>query len=200
MGNDGSVNTSPTRRDAEMPSRENKGGPGAIGKAAGSSDKAENASDAITSTAAAPSNNTKSKAKAKVDWEWVTYCAPSWTQDEDSEEEENTDEKEGRGDRETSCGRPDCKCGKPLSQNPSWPWFISKRGFAVTMKWQSERLKRCQDEYGVYFYNDYSGYGMMECVDNILLALDKELSKKRVHNAALWALVEGMGLFFGFRG
>jgi hypothetical protein len=65
------------------------------------------------------------------------------------------------------------------------------------MKWQSERLKRCQDEYGVYFYNDYSGYGMMECVDNILLALDKELSKKRVNSAALWALVEGLGLFFG---
>jgi hypothetical protein len=29
-------------------------------------------------------------------------------------------------------------------------------------------MKRCQDAFDVYFYNDYNGYGIGEVVDNIV--------------------------------
>src|SRR5262245_15942970 len=99
----------------------------------------EGCPEAIGKTAAAPSKNTNSEAKPRLGREWVTYCAPSWARDGNSEGDDSDAEDpddEGRDDGETSCGQPDCKCGKPLSQNPSWPWFISKRGFELAMKWQ----------------------------------------------------------------
>ncbi|KAH0541674.1 hypothetical protein FGG08_003837 [Glutinoglossum americanum] len=162
--------------------------------AAESSGKDRGSAKKVTSTRAAASKPKESGKATNPTTEWITYCHPSWDRgpDDDSSGDENEDEDE---DEDGSPHSPNCKCKKPLSENPDWPWVVSKDGFALALKWQKEQMKRCQDAFDVYLYNDYNGYGIAEVVDGILAALDRELTKKRVAPMKLWAQLEGMAIF-----
>lgn len=97
---------------------------------------------------------------------FVTFCPP-WgrreePEDEDEGEGEDEDEDE---DADDGCGK-DCKCNKPLADNPTWPWRITEDGWKLYRKLAFELMKRDQDMHGVYIYNDFTGYGYQEVFEN----------------------------------
>src|SRR5271155_708292 len=87
------------------------------------------------------------------------------SEEDESEEEENED---GTGNERarTVCGRRDCMCKKPAAEHPEHKWIISENGYKVTAKLQHEALTRDQDAMDSYQYNDFSGYGFQEVVEN----------------------------------
>lgn len=51
------------------------------------------------------------------------------------------------------------------------PWFFTMRGVDRHMWWQQECLKRSPDDFDLYIYNDFGGYGALEVLENIVSTL-----------------------------
>lgn len=95
----------------------------------------------------------------------------------DEEEDEDEDEDEGdsdggekdadkEGDKE---GQKDKKpYDKLASLHPDWPWYFTMLGVDRFTWWQIEALKRNQDDFDLHVYNDFTGYGMHELMENIV--------------------------------
>lgn len=89
------------------------------------------------------------------------------------------------------CGTDACMCKKPVADHPEWKWIISKKGFEVVKYMQLEALHRDQDFMDQYHYNDFSGYGYQEMVNNQLQTFHKEYTKQSPNPFALWYLITG---------
>jgi hypothetical protein len=63
-------------------------------------------------------------------------------------------------------GTKSCICNKAASKHPDWKWVISKQGDRLTQRLLKEAWKRDQDCHDEYFYNDFSGYGQQELMEN----------------------------------
>jgi hypothetical protein len=83
--------------------------------------------------------------------------------DEGDDSEEDYDE-----DKETSnaCGSGNCMCKKSPQDFPDWKWLITRKGYQMIIDLSIEAEKRDQDHMGEYHYNDFSGYGFQEAVEN----------------------------------
>jgi hypothetical protein len=102
--------------------------------------------------------------------------------DEDSEEAEDMN----------SCGTASCMCKKPLPDHPGWKWIISQKGFEAIQHFWKEAMNRDQDMFGQYHYNDFSGYGFQEAVNNEIQAFHNEYTKKTADPLALWYRITGL--------
>ena len=110
-------------------------------------------------------NNSEPDEKAPK-YEYVTICPPSWDreaqkgedEDEDEDEEEEVDDDDDHGE--------ECVCNQPLEKQPDWSWRITKAGLKIVKQTQKEVMKRDQDLYGLHVYNDFTGYGLQEVIEN----------------------------------
>ena len=143
---------------------------------------------------------------------WICICRPH---DNDDDEDEDDDVETGNNaaaaaaSNKTVCDGgqgPRCMCRRPADLHPSYDWVMTKRGFELALHWMHEREKRCQDNFDLYVFNDFNGYGTQEVMENMLLAFDEAMSPAAAAAAAagekpldlmwrLWAQVEGMALF-----
>lgn len=57
---------------------------------------------------------------------------------------------------------------KLASDFPDWPWAVSELGNWYEDKYYLEAQMRDQDKWGLHIYNDYSGYGMQEVIENLV--------------------------------
>lgn len=108
----------------------------------------------------------------------MIFCRPGWDRGSDSEPEDEDEESDPYAvvpdatdralgdelDRDGHCK--DCKCGEPLEKSPNWPWRVTELGWDLLQKWQEEMMNRDQDVQGVYIYNDFTGYGIQEVMEN----------------------------------
>lgn len=104
-------------------------------------------------------------------WEWITACRPVFDIENEDNEKRNEDESEGEheeqsDDRYTCSTEETCKCMKPAELSPEWTWVFTKDGYKSYELWLNEQLKRDQDEWGLYICNDFSGYGVLEVMEN----------------------------------
>lgn len=89
----------------------------------------------------------------------------------DVEDEEDSDEDEEEGGHATLAENraPDgkCMCKKPAKDFPGWKWVVSKRALDIMMDDLAyEFSKRDQDAHDEYHFNDFTGYGMQEVMEN----------------------------------
>lgn len=91
--------------------------------------------------------------------------AEKWARDEDEDEDDDT---------LYTCNTDACVCDRPLSARPEWKWCISKRGLTTHVHLHNEAMHRDQDFMGEYVYNDFSGYGFQEVVENHVRELNGE--------------------------
>lgn len=83
------------------------------------------------------------------------------------DEEYDPGEDDEEGEEETNvCGRGNCMCKKLPEDFPGWKWLITRKGYAIVVHLAVEAEKRDQDLMGQYHYNDFSGYGFQEMVEN----------------------------------
>ena len=130
------------------------------------------------------------------DLEFVCFCRPiddivKQKESEDDSYDPDDDDDIGRAN---GCGTDACMCGKPAAEHPSWKWVQSKAGGDAIVTLANECTKRDQDMQGQYHYNDFSGYGFQEAVENHLVLIDKELCKASPSPQKLWPLLEAIAM------
>ena len=95
---------------------------------------------------------------------WICICRPP----DDAARELGIDLYSKKGAKLVTCGGPKCMCKKPADEHPEHKWIATKAGFELLMKWMDELSNRDQDNFDVYIYNDYTGYGTMEVMENMV--------------------------------
>jgi hypothetical protein len=97
-------------------------------------------------------------------------CQPRPFQDLQLElqERDDYDPYEGLDDKTANSWQREARkyCGKPASQFPEWPWIFSRAADHMHSQQQLEAQKRDQDLFGMHIYNDWTGYGLQEVVEN----------------------------------
>ncbi|KAM0289769.1 hypothetical protein ACHAO9_005646 [Fusarium lateritium] len=117
-------------------------------------------------------------------------------EDEDGEDEDGEDEegegngKDGEKDKDDDKEKP---YDKLASLHPDWPWSFTMRGIDRFDWWQQEALKRNQDEFAMHIYNDFTGYGMHEVMENIFAQFGSVFKPKAGYRD-FWPEVEGMAM------
>ena len=59
-------------------------------------------------------------------------------------------------------------CMRYYDTNPGHLCVVTKRGEDLSRQWRVEQIKRNADAFNVITYNDYSGYGIGEVVENMV--------------------------------
>lgn len=95
-------------------------------------------------------------------------------EDEEEDEEEEEESREGN-DKDKGKGKdkgkkqPEKKpIDKLASLHPEWPWVFTVLGRDRLRWWIQEATKRDQDSFGLHYYNDFTWYGALEVVENIV--------------------------------
>ncbi|CVL10013.1 uncharacterized protein FPRN_13571 [Fusarium proliferatum] len=138
------------------------------------------------------------------DWDFICMPIPrierrgSDDEDEDENEDEDEDEdEEGEGEGDTGNDAENDKEKKPYdklaSLHPEWPWFFTMRGVDRHMWWQQECLKRSPDDFDLYIYNDFGGYGALEVLENIIALFNLVFKLKSTYRD-FWPEVEGLAM------
>jgi hypothetical protein len=70
-------------------------------------------------------------------------------------------------------------CKKSHDQNPDWPIFLSEEGSDIMFDLMNEKEKRDQDNFGIYIYNDWSGWGTAEVMVNAVGDTSSKHYRKR---------------------
>ena len=103
-------------------------------------------------------------------------------------EKEDEERDGGDGDEEvdlkndpryTHFAQKTCKCGKPAAKSPGYAWVFTKAGYDQYLHWIDEQGKRDQDDFHMHIYSDFSGYGIVEVMENqVWLFLNGDLFTK----------------------
>ncbi|KAF5011079.1 hypothetical protein FDECE_2818 [Fusarium decemcellulare] len=141
------------------------------------------------------------------DWDFVCRVAPSAElrsgEDEDEYDDEDEDEEDGQGkDKDKDKGKDKDKdeddsskkpYGKLASLHPEYPWIFTMLGEDRGKWWTQEALKRDQDDFSMHIYNDWTNYGMLETIENMLQQISDHLKPKSSYRE-FWPEVEGLAL------
>lgn len=87
-----------------------------------------------------------------------------------------------------------CLCKKPAAERPDHPWIMSNAGYRKLRATLIQISLRDPDCFDMYTYNDHSGYGCMEAIENLLLDFDE--SKYKDNREEQWAICEAAALLF----
>lgn len=95
----------------------------------------------------------------------VAMCRPSWDRedhDEDDEDGAAQDEldKEFGIELDEEGHAKSCYCGE------RWPWRVTSNGWKLIKKLQGELAKRDQDLHDMHIFNDFTGHGIQEVMEN----------------------------------
>ena len=185
------------------------------GKSAPAPDAKENENSVDLTTEAAhddtakPKRARKAKAPADTSNTWICICR-AWSDIEAEKEDSDEDEDEEGGalerqraakddpNKHLKCFRKGCVCADPVEEHPNWKWIVTKEARKLALNLGKEAWKRDQDAQGQYHYNDFSGYGFQEVVENMLFEFSKEYKKVNSRSTnVLWHHVEAMAHFLG---
>ena len=119
--------------------------------------------------------------------------------DGEEEEEEEDDDDEGDGSERPvdglkrqgpPCGKKQCKCFKPVAANPEHPWVITWAGYKKSMNQFLHNFVRDPDHFSMYIYNDFSAYGSLEVLENLVLDFEEAEKEQRGGWREQWAVCE----------
>ena len=89
------------------------------------------------------------------------------------------------------------KCNaKDPSKHPKWKWIMSRRSTEMLNSFDEEIAKRDPEEYGVYFGNDWMGYGVQEVIEGHMQSFFNEFRKGKCDAMKLWHHMEAIAYFF----
>ena len=109
---------------------------------------------------------------------WICICRPSIEiekeqrltgDDEDDDDEVEDDEDDDDEDAVDTCGGKDCLCFKLADDHPEHKWIVTKKGFELQNEWLNQADKRCPDNFDMYIFNDFYGYGICEVIENMVI-------------------------------
>lgn len=128
--------------------------------------------------------------RAREDWDFFCVMSPKGGDSDDEGDDENEEEEE------EEAAEPDPKtkvAGKLASLHPDHVWCFSMLGFDRSQWWKQEVAKRDQDEFGLYVNNDFSWYGCLEALENMMWHVSKLVTENADYRK-FWPEVEGLAL------
>lgn len=150
-----SPNESPEPKLAERPTRDQ-----------------ENAPVPIESVALQQTDPFSHKEVLTLQLKYVTYAKPPYSVDLE-------DEKTGKVTRKAARDK-ERYDGKPAGKFPKWLYVISQATAELVTKYSLESTKRDQDNFDMYLYNDFTGYGLQEVIENQLTAINSLMAKRDI--------------------
>ncbi|KAE8316876.1 hypothetical protein BDV41DRAFT_573380 [Aspergillus transmontanensis] len=110
-------------------------------------------------------------------YEYVCICKRPGANDDDDEKEDEEDA-EDEDNNEPECdGGESCRCYKPAADYPDHPWVFSRAGLDKMITYRIMLDLRDPDNFSMYTFNDHSGYGAIEVVQNMMLDFDEASGK-----------------------
>ncbi|KAL9595380.1 MAG: hypothetical protein Q9219_006482 [cf. Caloplaca sp. 3 TL-2023] len=88
-----------------------------------------------------------------------------------------------------------CMCRRFADANPKHTLLITRNGERLFQEWFIDQMKRDADFMGAMAYNDFSGYGAAEVVDNMLSTFNGVIKHEPKDIWSVWAHIEGMARF-----
>ena len=97
---------------------------------------------------------------------WICFCPPEkfTIRRADPEDTEDSDE-----DMEVWCGTEEtfeCVCYRPARAEREHKWVVTKKGFEPGHEWWVQQAHRDQENYDMYIFSRWTGYGISEVVEN----------------------------------
>ncbi|KAL4778436.1 hypothetical protein BJX76DRAFT_352627 [Aspergillus varians] len=89
--------------------------------------------------------------------------------DKDEDEDEDDDDDKPRPNNGKCDGGETCICTKPAAEHPEHPFTITVAGYLKLMHQFMHTDLRTPDCFSMYIFNDFSGYGVMEILQNLIL-------------------------------
>ncbi|KAF1963018.1 hypothetical protein CC80DRAFT_588495 [Byssothecium circinans] len=88
------------------------------------------------------------------------------------------------------------KIFQPASEHPEWEWVMMADAWDKFDLWR-RRAKYCDpDNFNMYIYNDWKGYGLQEIIECGLAEFDKGFRKKGEKGRdEMWAAISALGLW-----
>ncbi len=84
-----------------------------------------------------------------------------------------------------------CLCGKPASQHPGCVWVMSGAGWELFLAQTEHYYLRSPDAFNMISFNDHTGCGVMEVLENLMLDFDRADGALAIQ----WAICEVLGCF-----
>jgi len=75
---------------------------------------------------------------------------------------------------------------QPASERPDHKWILMRRSWMELCNASRGAAFRSPDNFGMYIYNDFEGYGLLEMVENFIVEYHKEFKKKAQDLRDMW--------------
>ena len=129
--------------------------------------------------------------------EYVCILDREGDDDDDGEEDEVEDNGgEEAGDKAKKNREASDVYLQPADDHPQHKLIVTRATNTLVNKYRVEIVKRNQDEFSCHFYNDFTGYGQQEVIENILQATYNEFVSKKFDLHRFWVHIEALAVFF----
>ena len=127
---------------------------------------------------------------------FVTMCRPPFPNggdsDDDGSNDDGSDDDDDDDGKEKKCdGGKTCLCEKPAADHPDHVWKLSSAGKRKFFVQYTHFALRCPDNFDMYTFNDHTGYGVLEMVQNLILDFEEASLNVKVQ----WAICEALAFF-----
>ena len=129
---------------------------------------------------------------------YVCFCPPtSEVEDEDEEwetegsaDDEPEDSVEDANPHPQCDGGKKCLCHKLASDHPEYPWVATRAGVRKLSNQHVHADIRCPDVFDMDVFNDFTGYGLVEVAQNLILDFVEAEGDWKEQ----WAICEAVGI------
>ncbi|KAF2190753.1 hypothetical protein K469DRAFT_697983 [Zopfia rhizophila CBS 207.26] len=86
---------------------------------------------------------------------------------------------------------------QPAGEHEDWKWVIMWDSWKMFCDWERRELYCNPDLFGMYIYNDWCGWGLQELLENLLVAFNKEITKRPYEQSLhrMWAVISALGIW-----
>ncbi len=119
---------------------------------------------------------------------FVCLCRPPFR---NGPADDSDDEDSDAGDKVTCDGGKTCLCDKPAADHPDHVWKLSVAGKRLFFTQLIHFELRCPDNFDMYTYNDHTGLGVLEILQNLVLDFDEAADNIKLQ----WAVCEALAFF-----
>ncbi|KAI4765088.1 hypothetical protein E4T52_00022 [Aureobasidium sp. EXF-3400] len=152
-------------------------------------------SDDDDSNVADPEDHDMNEAMVQKDpYTYIRNCAPRFEYEaryaKEHEDDEDFDEEKASELWADEHNNRKCAC---FNKERTDGWSMMRKAFARKMDAETIEIpQRDPDNFNMYVYNDFAGYGYQEVVENNILEFNKVLNSKDGKTEELWTIVESM--------
>lgn len=131
------------------------------------------------------------------DWEAERRAAPDDAEEDNEDDEDAEDEERSAFTKLMKEEQASGKIFQPAAEHKDWKWVMLWEGWKKFCDLEQTIAFCDPDNFGMYVYNDWKAYGVVEAVENYLVAFDKAMKKPSEESWLFqaWAFISAIGIW-----